>query len=611
MSKKYPTPNRRGLLSSVFALCLITFLFFQGIFIRTDVYADLVAQTPPFSQNWSNPNLITVNDNWSGVPGIIGYRGDDLTTGVGVDPQTIVNDGSATPVNVNANATDPTAALSGGIYEFDTLANPTVAMQGSGTADAPHLVISLNTSGFTALNIAYNLRDLDDTDTAVQQFALQYRIGNSGSYTNLPAGFVADASNDGSSTLVTPVSVALPMACENQPLVQLRIITSNAVGNDAMIGMDDINVTGTGGGSTTLSGSGLANPNPVNAGTGTLLTVAVTPASGPPSTGITVNGNLTQIGGSATQAFFDNGTNGDETPGDNVFSFQIIIPQAQPGATLSLPMSIADAQTRTANTSIPITILAPVDPTLHLTMGNPSGATVDVNHPENYLLAKSQYVLSYNRDRGIPNWVSWHLDQTWLGSTARQDDFRADPSLPAGWFQVQNTSYSGSGFDRGHHCPSGDRTASIPDNSATFFMTNMMPQAPDNNQGPWEVLETYCRTLVGQGNELYIIAGGAGSGGVGSNGAASTIASGHVAVPAFTWKVIIVLPNGTDDANRVKKTTRTIAVIMPNTQGIRTTDWHTFRTTVYAVERLTGYNFFSNVAKPTQRIIEHRIDTLP
>jgi endonuclease G len=242
-------------------------------------------------------------------------------------------------------------------------------------------------------------------------------------------------------------------------------------------------------------------------------------------------------------------------------------------------------------------------------MGNPSGAVTDANEPFNYLMIKPQYALSYHRDRGIPNWVSWHLDSTWLGSAPRQNDFRPDTTLPAGWYQVLQTDYSGSGFDRGHHTPSADRTDTIPDNSATFLMTNMMPQAPDNNQGPWEQLESYCRTLVAAGNELYIIAGGTGTGGTGSNGGVTmTVANGHVTVPAQTWKVIIVLPVGDTDVARVSKTTRTIAVILPNTQGIRTTDWRTYRVSVDAVEGLTGFDFFSNVSPLTQRIIERRVD---
>lgn len=245
----------------------------------------------------------------------------------------------------------------------------------------------------------------------------------------------------------------------------------------------------------------------------------------------------------------------------------------------------------------------------HLTMGNPSNAVADAGQPSNYLLDKPQYAVSYNRDKGRPNWVSWHIDPTWLGSTPRQDDFRADASLPAGWYQVQATDYSGSGFDRGHNCPSADRTNTVASNSSTFLMTNMMPQSPDNNQGPWAALETYCRGLVSSGNEIYVVAGGSGSGGTGSNGGTTyTVAGGRVAVPSQTWKVVIVLAQGSNDAARVTTSTRTIAVLMPNTQGIRANDWKTYRVSVDQVESLTGYDFFSSVSPSVQSVIEARVD---
>jgi endonuclease G len=253
---------------------------------------------------------------------------------------------------------------------------------------------------------------------------------------------------------------------------------------------------------------------------------------------------------------------------------------------------------------------APASASEHLVMGSPSNAVADVNQPTNYLLDKPQYAVSYHRDRGIPNWVSWHLDSTWLGSAPRQNDFRADTTLPAGWYQVQNTDYTGSGFDRGHHCPSADRTNSVATNSATFLMTNMMPQAPDNNQGPWEALESYSRTLVTGGNELYIIAGGTGTGGTGSNGGTTnTVAGGHVTVPNVTWKVIMVLPAASgDDVSRVNNSTRVIAIIMPNTQGIRNNTWQQYRVSVDQVEALTGFDFFSNVPVAIQNVIEAQVD---
>jgi endonuclease G len=242
---------------------------------------------------------------------------------------------------------------------------------------------------------------------------------------------------------------------------------------------------------------------------------------------------------------------------------------------------------------------APVSASEHLTMGNPSNAVTDVNQPTNFLMEKPQYVLAYHRDRGTPVWTSWHLDSTWLGSAPRQNDFRADTTLPAGWYQVQGTDYSGSGFDRGHMTPSADRTKTVSDNSATFLMTNMIPQLPANNQGPWADLESYARTLVGAGNELYIISGGTGTQG--------TIASGHVTVPTQTWKVIMVLPVGTNDVSRVTTSTRLIAVIMPNS-GTINTDWRTYRVSVDQVEALTGFDFFSNVSPAIQSSIEATVD---
>lgn len=252
--------------------------------------------------------------------------------------------------------------------------------------------------------------------------------------------------------------------------------------------------------------------------------------------------------------------------------------------------------------------VAPNTSNIHLTMGNPSGAVVNTNSPNNYMLDKTQYVLSYNNGQGKPNWVSWYLGSSWLGSAARQDDFRADATLPAGWYQVGNNDYVGSGFDRGHNCPSADRTSSVANNSATFLMTNMMPQAPDNNQGPWAKLEDYCRSLVGQGNELYIIAGSYGVGGSGSNGTVTTIAGGKITVPNRTWKVIVVLPTGTNDVTRVNNNTRIIAIDMPNAQGIRNDNWGGYRVSVDYIESKTGYNILSALPTAVQTAVESKID---
>ncbi len=192
-----------------------------------------------FYQNWNNGSLITANDNWSGVLSIVGYLGDD-TFSEGVNPQTVLTPYST--VDVIANQGVNTSLTAGGVAEFDGFQFRTAALQSDGTADAPNLVISINTTGRANIAISYNLRDIDGTaDNAVQPVALQYRIGNAGSFVNVPAGFVADATTGPSlATKVTPVSVALPSAVDNQSLVQFRVITTNAVGNDEWVGVDDI-----------------------------------------------------------------------------------------------------------------------------------------------------------------------------------------------------------------------------------------------------------------------------------------------------------------------------------------------------------------------------------
>jgi endonuclease G len=80
-----------------------------------------------------------------------------------------------------------------------------------------------------------------------------------------------------------------------------------------------------------------------------------------------------------------------------------------------------------------------------------------------------------------------------------------------------------------------------------------------------------------------------------------------VAVPAETWKVVIVLTNGTNDVGRVTTATRTIAVVMPNSGSIGT-DWRAYRVSVDQVEAITGFDFFSNVPPGIQNVIEGRVD---
>lgn len=234
---------------------------------------------------------------------------------------------------------------------------------------------------------------------------------------------------------------------------------------------------------------------------------------------------------------------------------------------------------------------------VYLMLGNPSNAAGD---PNNYLLVNNFFALSYSRDRGLPNWVAWRVTKADMSDLQRQDSFRPDDRLPNGWKRVTPSDYVGSGYDKGHVCPNADRDGSEESMASTFLMTNMTPQTPDLNRGPWEKLEAYLRTLVKRGSDVYIVAGVYGDQGKLKN---------KVTIPTNSWKIAVAVPSGSD-LSAVGDKTRVIAVDMPNVKGIKNADWTTYTTTVRAVEKSTGYNFFSSLPQNVQDSIENKKDTV-
>ncbi len=248
----------------------------------------------------------------------------------------------------------------------------------------------------------------------------------------------------------------------------------------------------------------------------------------------------------------------------------------------------------------------------NLAFGNPSSAFTNVGAPNNYLLSKAQYALSYNNSRGTANWVSWHLSSAWKGAATRCNCFTQDASLPTSFFRATTSNYTNSGFDRGHLCPSEDRDGSSTDNAATFLMTNIIPQAPINNQQTWQNFEAYCQGLATSNQEMYIIAGGYGTGGSGSlGGVTNTINNGTITVPNRVWKVVVILTNGSDDLTRVSTTTRVIAIDTPNNQTANSLPWGNYRTTVDAIEAATGLDLLSNLPDGIEAGLESQVDSGP
>ncbi len=234
---------------------------------------------------------------------------------------------------------------------------------------------------------------------------------------------------------------------------------------------------------------------------------------------------------------------------------------------------------------------------IYLALGNPSNA--DASNQNNFLMVSTAYALSYNNSKGTANWVAWRIAESDFGIAERQDNFRPDPNLPKSFTRITPTDYTGSGFDRGHLCPSADRSSSPEANSQTFFMTNMVPQTPDLNREVWADFEAYSRELVKKGKvDLYVVAGVYGEKGK---------LKKKVTVPTNCWKIIVAIPPGAD-ISAINENTPIIAVDMPNVKGLANENWRKFRTSVRAIEQKTGFNLLSNLPQNLQDALENKVD---
>ena len=221
-----------------------------------------------------------------------------------------------------------------------------------------------------------------------------------------------------------------------------------------------------------------------------------------------------------------------------------------------------------------------IDATLQMQLGNPSNATADTNNYDHYLIQRPVEAMDYNAHFGQPNWASWDLTSGDVGSSGRSSSFYTDTSLPTNFFPVPGdpiNPFSGSGYDRGHMCPSGDRTTNTTYNDMVFLMSNIIPQASAQNEGIWANFESQCRTLADAGNEMLITCGP-------SSFTTNTLYSGHVTIPAWTWKIAVVVPLGAGTAtNRITPSTQVIAVRIPNTSAVGSDPWQNYRTNVVAI----------------------------
>ncbi len=210
--------------------------------------------------------------------------------------------------------------------------------------------------------------------------------------------------------------------------------------------------------------------------------------------------------------------------------------------------------------------------------------------PSKDIVRHTYYTLSYNETCEQANWVYYTLTDSMViqGGQERSNKFRFDKMVPSG--SAKTSDYTKSGYDRGHLCPAADMDFSRVAMEESFLMSNISPQAPEFNRGIWKDLETGVRNWAKKDHKIYVITGPV------FNENKGTIGVDKVVVPGSFFKIVY---EETDEP-------KMIAFVLPNRKSDRPlTD---FVVTIDEAEKLTGYDFFSQLSDELENRLESRTD---
>ena len=202
------------------------------------------------------------------------------------------------------------------------------------------------------------------------------------------------------------------------------------------------------------------------------------------------------------------------------------------------------------------------------------------------IIRRKAYILSYNKETRIPNWVAWHLTADHIdGIVSRTNDYREDPDAPSP--RATNEDYKNVPWTRGHMCPAGDNKWDKRAMSETFLLSNMCPQTASLNAGSWNKLEQSCRIWAKKYGDLFIVCGP-----VLLKTEHETIGANKIVVPEAFFKVILCL----------RGTPKSIGFVIRNNDGKKKRDQ--FVNTVDEVEKITGLDFYPALPDSIENKVE-------
>lgn len=200
----------------------------------------------------------------------------------------------------------------------------------------------------------------------------------------------------------------------------------------------------------------------------------------------------------------------------------------------------------------------------------------------------SHFILSYNEPFEQAEWVAYVLDKSHLTyDDRRRPYFIEDPyvsSKSADW-----RNYKGSGYDRGHLVPAGDRRFSKQAYNETFYTSNISPQNRQFNAGIWNDLEQQTRRWAKKYNRLYVYTGGILEKGL------EEIGEEDVDVPNYFYKIIV---------RKKGDNIKTLAFLIPNSPQSKS--FKEFSTSIDAIEAKTGIDFFYKLSPAVQARFESK-----
>ncbi len=240
---------------------------------------------------------------------------------------------------------------------------------------------------------------------------------------------------------------------------------------------------------------------------------------------------------------------------------------------------------------------------------NPTGNQVIVKETQDYGIT---YSLEWDNGKIANRWTCYtlHAGNT-LSVVDRNDDFKADPDCAV---SATLDDYSGSGFSRGHLCPSADRLCSNEQNKQTFFLSNMQPQYQKHNGGLWSRMETLVRNFATNDSytgahcdTLYVVKAATISdevtiGDTRVDGVYAEKCNDRLLIPKYFYMALLHYNKETDTYQAIGLWTEHLDITDSNP------NLGDYAISIDELEKRTGIDFFCNLPDEVEDAVEQTFD---